>query len=278
VSLEGDSTGSLSKLPSVHVMTHSSLDGKVALVTGAGRNIGAVIAAELASRGAAVALNYRNSVAGAEQGVKDIEKNGGRAAAYQADVRDTAQVETMVAAAERDLGPIDILVLNATGFDDVLRGAALSHTVDELGEEMIDQFRAAMVPAYALAPRMVERKTGNIVFVSAIYARRTYAGGMGHALAKVGCETAMKHLAVELGPSNVRVNTVIPDVTRSDGFERAIKMEHVAKQLDSYIGGIPMQRIAEPEEVARAVAVVASDEMSYVTGAFLPVAGGNLII
>jgi 3-oxoacyl-[acyl-carrier protein] reductase len=258
-------------------MTHSSLDGKVALVTGAGRNIGAEIAAELARRGAAVAINYRKSAEGAERGVRRIERDGGRAAAYQADVRDAEQVQSMIDAAERDLGPIDILVLNATGFDDVLRGAALSHTVDELGEEIIDQFRAAMVPAYALAPRMVERKTGNIIFISAIYPRRTLAGGLGHALAKVSVETAMKHLAVELGPDGIRVNTVIPDVTRSEGFERAIKMEHVAKQLDSYIGNIPLRRIAEPEEVARAVAVVAGDDMSYVTGAFIPVAGGNLI-
>jgi NAD(P)-dependent dehydrogenase (short-subunit alcohol dehydrogenase family) len=258
-------------------MTHSSLDGRVALVTGAGRNIGAVIAAELAARGAAVAVNYRKSAEGAEQGVRDIERAGGRAAAYQADVRDADQVATMIENAERDLGPIDTLVLNATGFDDVLRGPALSHTVDELGEEIIDQFRAAMVPAYALAPKMVERENGSIVFISAIYPRRTYAGGMGHALAKVSVETAMKHLAVELGPSKIRVNTVIPDVTRSEGFERAIKLEHVAKQLDGYISGIPLQRIAEPEEVARAVAVMVSEEMSYVSGAFLPVAGGNLI-
>ncbi|MFI6346463.1 SDR family NAD(P)-dependent oxidoreductase [Streptomyces sp. NPDC050560] len=258
--------------------TGTSLKGRVALVTGAGRNIGAVIAAELARREAAVAINYRKSVEGAEQGVRDIRERGGRAGAYQADVRDMDGVRGMVDAVEDDLGPVDTLVLNATGFDDVLRGPALGHTVDELQEEMAAQFRAALVPAYVLAPRMAERGGGNIVFISAIYPRRTMAGGLGHALAKVSVETAMKHLAVELGPQGVRVNTVIPDVTRSEGFERAIKLEHVAKQLDSYIGGIPLRRIAEPEEVARAVASIVSDDMSYVTGAFLPVAGGNLIL
>ncbi|MEU0336047.1 SDR family oxidoreductase [Streptomyces sp. NPDC006193] len=257
--------------------TSTGLSGRVALVTGAGRNIGAVIATELARRGAGVAVNYLKSAKGAHDVVRAIESAGGRAGAYQADVRDAEAVRDMLAAVDKDLGAVDTLVLNATGFEDVLRGPALSHTVEELEEEIAAQFRAAMVPAYALAPQMAERGGGNIVFISAVYPRRTMAGGLGHALAKVSVETAMKHLAVELGPHNVRVNTVIPDVTRSENFERAIKLEHVAAQLDSYIGAIPMRRIAEPEEVARAVAAIVSDDMSYVTGAFLPVAGGNLI-
>ncbi|MEV4636627.1 SDR family oxidoreductase [Actinoplanes sp. NPDC049548] len=259
-------------------MTKSSLDGKVALVTGSGRGVGAVIARELARRGAAVAVNYRGSAAGAAAVVQDIEQAGGRAFAVQADATDQASVEAMIAEVTERLGPIDLLVLNATGFADVLRGPATKHSVEQLADSMVAQFKASMVPVYAALPSMTARRTGHVIYISDTFPRKVVHSGLGHALPKVPVEAAMKYLALELGPDNVRFNTVVCGAIRSAALERATSDPAVTQKVKEYIAQIPLGRVAEPEEIANAVAVLAGDDLSYLTGVFLPVAGGNLII
>ncbi|WP_327071974.1 SDR family NAD(P)-dependent oxidoreductase [Kitasatospora sp. NBC_01302] len=257
--------------------TCSGLDSKIAVVTGAGRGLGATIARELADRGALVAVVYHRSFQPAKDVVRDIEARGGRAVAVQADVRDAEQCAAMVAEVTDTLGAPEIMVLNATGFPDMLRGPALKHSLDEYTDYLVSHFRASLAPLYAVLPGMTERGRGSVVYISDAFARRTAPKGLGHALPKATVETVMKHLAVELGPAGIRVNAVVPGAVRSDGLERAMADESVAADVRAHIEQIPLGRVAEPEEVARAVAMLASDEFGYVTGAFLPVAGGSIV-
>jgi len=246
-------------------------------VTGASGEIGGAIAAELAARGAAVAVNYRNSADAAAKVVAGIEEHGGRAIAVRADVTDTDGTAALVGEVESTLGPIDLLVLNTTAFTTHLRGPFLGLQVDDLVENMAAQARAALRPVAAIAPGMVQRGRGSIVFISDSFARTEKVGTIGHGVAKAPMESAMKHLALELGPAGVRVNTVIPGATRSPNLDASTRLQHEGR-LAPVIEATPLRKIAEPQDVANAVALLAGPDCGHVTGAFLPVSGGYLVI
>ncbi|WP_405987811.1 SDR family NAD(P)-dependent oxidoreductase [Streptomyces sp. NBC_00986] len=253
------------------------LKGKVALVTGASREIGGTIARELAARGAAVAVNYRSSADAAAEVVSSIREAGGRAVAVAGDVTDAGQTDAVLAQTEQQLGPVDILVLNTTGYSSHLRGPFLGMKVDELVDNMAAQARAALRPVAAVAPGMAERGSGAIVFISDSFARTQLVGTIGHGLTKAPVESAMKHLALELGPKGVRVNTVIPGATRSPNLLVSAGDQHAGK-LEPVIQATPLRKIGEPQDVANAVAFLAGPESTHMTGAFLPVSGGFLLL
>ncbi|MGW0534423.1 SDR family NAD(P)-dependent oxidoreductase [Streptomyces sp. NPDC003032] len=259
-------------------MTDQSLHGRVALVTGAGSGLGVVLAKDLARRGAAVAVHYHSSFDAAKQVVREIEKEGGRAVAVKADLTDQAQADLLVAKVGGTLGELDLLVLNATGYPDVQRGPAVKHTPTQLADNMRAHYLTSMTPVHAALPGMVERGSGSVVYISDTFLRRTTLMGLGHALPKAGVESAMKHFAQELGRSGVRFNTVIAGAVRSPALERALSDESVKAHVEKFMTEIPLGRVAEPEDVANAVALLAGDQLGYVTGAFLPVTGGLLLI
>ncbi|MEU7146148.1 SDR family oxidoreductase [Nocardia sp. NPDC046473] len=247
--------------------------GKVALVTGASRGIGAAIAKELAARGCQVAINYHNSDGDARRVAEEITAAGGRAAPFQGDVTDIDQVNAMVAKVAADLGAPEILVLNAPGFTGEVRGSTMGLSPELLLHGMSSQVRASLLPVYAAVPGMVELGHGSVVFISDPFARHPRAGAIGHALASASIEVAAKTLALELGPQGIRVNAVIPGVTRTEASLSWMKQEG----LDAMAARLPLQRVGEPEDVARAVALLVSPDLDYVTGCFIPVAGGGVI-
>ena len=243
------------------------LNGKVALVTGASRGIGAACARSLAAHGAAVAVNYVNSRDAADQVVADITAQGGQAVALQADVRDAAQVGNLVTAAVDALGPLDILVLNA--------GPAVPWMgVTELTQEafetkVLDEMRSFFLPAKAVMPGMIARQTGCIIGISSGLSRYPAFGFTAHTTSKSAVDGLMKALALELGPLGIRVNTVAPGLTRTDATA------HMAEaQVQAIAGMTPLRRVGEAEDVAGLVTALAGDACAFVSGAYIPVSGG----
>ena len=245
-----------------------SLQGNVALVTGASRGIGAAVAKALAAQGAAVAVNYFGSEAAAQAVVAEIHAAGGRALAVKADARDQAQLEDMAATVKAELGPIGILVLNAsigfpiTGFLDYPWEAFQAKLLGELG--------AAFHGCRAVVPQMLERKGGTIVAITSGLARNPGGGFCAHSAAKAGLEGFVRALAYELGPMGIRVNAVAPGLTLTDATAQIPD-----KQKDMAAAHTPLRRNGQAEDVAEAVAGLV--QTGFITGATLPVNGGSYV-
>lgn len=247
------------------------MEGRVALVTGASRGIGAATATRLAREGAAVGVNYFQSGEAAGRVAAEIRAAGGRALAVQADVRDPAQVDAMVAAVTKAFGPVDTLVLNASiGFPAV---PFLELPWEAFEAKLVGELKSAFSCCKAVVPSMVERKQGCIIAISSGLSRHPGEGFCAHSTAKAGLDAFVKSLALELGPSGIRVNVVAPGLTITDATAR---LPQAAK--DASAAHTPLRRNAEPEDVAGAVLALASDDARFITGCYLPVSGGSLML
>ncbi len=245
-----------------------SLTGKVALVTGASRGIGAAVASALAAQGVAVAVNYFGSEAAARAIVQTIQSAGGRAMAVKADARDQAQVVAMAAAVKAELGPIDILVLNAAvGFP---MAGFLDYPWEAFEAKLLGELGAAFHGCRAVVPQMLERKGGTIVAITSGLARNPGWGFCAHSAAKAGLEGFVRALACELGPLGIRVNAVAPGLTLTDATARLPE-----KHKDAAAAHAPLRRNGLAEDVAEAVLGLL--QTGFVTGVTLPVNGGSYI-
>jgi 3-oxoacyl-[acyl-carrier protein] reductase len=243
------------------------LNGKVALVTGASRGIGAACAHALAAHGAAVAVNYFKSKEAADQVVAAITEAGGKALAVQADVRDAGQVARMAATATEALGPVDILVLNAGPM--VPWKSVTELTQAEFETKVLDEMRSFFLPAKAVMPSMIEHKRGCIIGISSGLSRYPSFGFTAHTTSKSAVDGLMKALAFELGPFGIRVNTVAPGLTRTDATAHMPE-----EQVQAIAGLTPLRRVGESQDVAGMVVALAGDECGFVSGAYIPVSGG----
>ena len=245
-----------------------SLNGNVALVTGASRGIGAAVAKALAAQGVVVAVNYFGSEAAAHAVVDEILAAGGRAMTVKADARDRAQVEAMAATVQAQLGPIGILVLNAS--IDFPMASFLEYPWEAFEAKLTGELGAAFHGCRAVVPQMLARKGGAIVAISSGLARHPGWGFCAHSAAKAGLEGFVRALACELGPMGIRVNAVAPGLTLTDATANIPE-----KHKDQAAAHTPLRRNGQAEDVAQAVLGIL--QADFVTGATLPVNGGSSV-
>ncbi len=259
-------------------MTNSKLDGRVALVTGASSGIGRACALMLAEAGARVVIDYYGNPQAASEVVEQITSRGGKAFAYRADVGDESEVEALFAQCNKIFGPLDILVANAGIQKD---SDLISMSADDWDAVFSTNLRGQFLCARAAAREFCRKKdtgsdraSGNIIFMSSVHDRIPWAGRSNYSAAKGGTLMLMKSLAQELGPDRIRVNAVSPGAIMTDINSEAWETEEGRRKL---LKLIPYGRIGKPDDIARAVVWLASDESDYVHGHALYVDGGMML-
>jgi 3-oxoacyl-[acyl-carrier protein] reductase len=248
----------------------SDLSNKVALVTGASRGLGRAIAVELARRGAKTALNYFGSPDLAADAVKQIEQSGGVARAFRANVTDEAQVQRLVADVQSAFGPIDILVINATGPQPFIA------IEDMTWRDCLDQLeffvKSPLLLVKQVVGQMKERRYGRIINIGSEVFSTAVAKFSQYVAAKGAQLGLTRSWAKELAPWQITVNLVAPGWIPT---ERHVNDPQEMK--DQYAAGVPMQRMGRHEDVAAAVAYLASDAANFITGQKISVNGGNTL-
>ncbi len=241
-------------------------EGKTAVVTGGSRGIGRAVCLELAAGGANVVLCYAGNEAAAQETVQAVEALGTKALAVRCDVSDAVQVDALVKSAVEVFGRIDILVNNA--------GITRDNLLMRMSEADFDAVVAANLKGAFLCMKaasrlMLKQRYGRIVNLSSVVGLRGNAGQVNYAASKAGVIGMTKSLAKELASRGVTVNAVAPGFIETDMTEALSEAARSAAQ-----GSIPMGRLGGPEDVARAVGFLASDDAAYVTGQVLAVDGG----
>lgn len=246
------------------------LDGKVALVTGASRGIGAAIARRMAAEGAAVAVNYAGSESAAASVVEEIRAAGGTASAFQADVSDPAACTALVDSTIEGLGGLDIVVNNAG----IARDGLIVRMSDEDWDAVIRTNLGGVFNVCRPASRyLMKQRSGSIVNVTSVIGLVGNAGQANYAAAKAGVIGLTKSLAKELASRGVRANAIAPGFIETD--MTAALPEAVC---DAARAQIAMKSFGTPEDVAACAAFLASDDARYVTGQVLAVDGGMTFV
>jgi 3-oxoacyl-[acyl-carrier protein] reductase len=246
----------------------SKLTGKVALVTGASKGIGAGIAKKLAADGASVVVNYSSDKAGAENTVAAITKAGGKAVAIGGSVNKSAEVTALVAGAKKAFGRLDILVNNA--------GVYAFAPLDQITEESIDWIFNTNVKGLLLTTKAAvaefPAEGGVVINIGSVVSETTPAASAVYTGTKGAVDAITRVLARELGPKNIRVNAVNPGLTATEGTNTA---GIIGSDFENgALAQTPLGRTGKPEDIADVVAFIASDEARWVTGALLQAGGG----
>jgi len=246
----------------------SKLAGKIAVVTGASKGIGASIAEHLAAEGASVVVNYASSKSGADAVVKRITDKGGKAISVQADVSKPEDIKRLFAETRSAYDKLDILVNNAGVYEFVpLESITAQHF-----HKLFDLNVLGLLLATQEAVKLFSGKGGSIINVSSVAGPMPVATASVYSATKAAVDAVTIALSMELGPRRIRVNSLNPGMVETEGTRSAGIIESdFRKQVESKT---PLGRIAVPEDIARAAVFFASDDSGWVTGQTLLVAGG----
>jgi 3-oxoacyl-[acyl-carrier protein] reductase len=245
------------------------LDGKIAIVTGGGRGIGRGIALELAKRGAKVVVNYHASAQAADEVVQSIKQQGRDAIAVQADVTDFEAARQLIKAAINWGERLDILVNNAGITRDMLLAMMPENDWDMV---IATNLKSAYNCCKAALKPMMRQKSGRIVNITSVAGLTGNGGQTNYSASKAGLIGLTKSLAKEVGGRNITVNAVAPGFVPTD-----LTNELLSRMQDDAIKATPLGRLGTVEDVAYAVAFLAADEASFITGQVLSVDGGMII-
>lgn len=242
------------------------LDGKTAVVTGASRGIGRAIALELAKEGANVVVNYSGSEAKAQEVVEEISKIGSKAIAVQANVADNDSVQNLMKSALDEFGSIDILVNNAG----ITRDNLLMRMKEDEWDDVINtNLKGVFLCTKAVTRQMMKQRAGRIINIASVVGVMGNAGQANYTAAKAGVIGLTKTSARELASRNILVNAVAP------GFITTEMTDALPEDIkEAMLSQIPLAKLGKPENVAKAVVFLASDDAEYITGQVLHVDGG----
>jgi len=242
------------------------LEGKAAIVTGASKGIGVAIARELASHGASVVVNYNSDKAGADRVVSEIVGRGGKAIAVRASLANEPDIRRLFTEAHHAFGTLDILVNNAGVFDfKPIEDVTVDHFRWHFDTNVLGLILASQEAAKAFGDR-----GGSIVNISSVVTSAAPPNSTVYAATKGAVDVITRVLANELGPRRIRVNAVSPGMVATEGAAGFVESEF-RKEIEAVT---PLRRIGMPNDIAPAVAFLASDEASWVTGQCIVIAGG----
>jgi len=244
------------------------LEGKVAIVTGASKGIGTAIAKNLAAAGAAVTVNYANDETGANKAVSQITADGGRAIAVKGSVTNEADVQQLFEETVKTFGRVDILVNNAGVYEfSPLEGITREHYDRQFNTNVW-----GVILASQQAEKHFPETGGSIINVGSVVSRKGFPASAVYLATKGALDTITLSLATELAPKNIRVNAVAPGMIETEGFATAgIKGSEMEAQT---IASTPLGRLGQPDDIARVVTFLASEDAGWLTGERITAAGG----
>jgi 3-oxoacyl-[acyl-carrier protein] reductase len=250
-------------------MSSRKLEGKVAVVTGASKGIGAAIAKHLAAEGAAVVVNYASSKSGAEAVVKEIKGGGGRAVAVQADLSKTGDIERLFAEADKSFGGrLDILVNNAG----IYEFAPLEQVTKEHFEKQFHLNVLGLILATQAAVKRIGPEGGSIVNISSVVSTLGFPNAAVYSGTKGAVDAITRSLAKELGPRKIRVNSINPGMVETEGVQaQGISEGDMRKAVEAQT---PLGRIGQTEDIAPAAVYLASSDSAWITGESFAISGG----
>jgi len=245
------------------------LTGKVAVVTGASKGIGASIAKQLAADGASVVVNYASSKAGADKVVADIVAQGGNAVAVQGDVSKKADIDRLFNETKSAFGKVDILVNNAG----VYEFAPLEQITEEHFHRQFNLNVLGLLLTTQAALNLFPASGASVINISSLVSTLAPATGTVYSATKGAVDTITGSLSKELGPRNIRVNAIRPGLVETDGT--VVSGFTRGDFHDQYVKNAPLGRIGQPQDIASAASFLASDDSSWITGETLLVSGGH---
>jgi len=245
----------------------ANLAGKVAIVSGASKGIGAGIAEELAKDGAAVVINYASSGAQAEALVAKIRAAGGKAKAIRADVSKLSEARELIKATVEEFGQLDILVNNAGVYEFL----PLSEVNEKHYDRIFDLNVKGLLFATQAAVNAFGDRGGKVINISSIVSLGGMPNASVYSATKAAVDSFTRTLAAELGPKKILVNSILPGPVETEGVQALAEWKDV---LTHIVPQTPLGRVGQPRDIATAVSLLASDAAGWITGQVIPVAGG----